>query len=279
MPLVALGLVLVAAATHAVWNLYAKRAAGLHHFVFLYSVGAVLLWAPVVALTPRPAASGTVGLALLGTALLHLAYSVMLQVAYAAADLSLVYPVVRGTGPLLAFVGAVVVLGERPGVQAVAGAAAVVLGVLGLAGGRSNLRAAGLGIATGGFVAGYTLWDAWAVRTVGVPVVWVDYAGNLLRAVLLAPRAWSDRARLRDEWPAAWRPALVVAVLGPLGYILVLSAVQLAPVSHVAPARELSMLVAAWLGGRVLGEADTRRRVLASACVVVGVVLLATSPS
>ncbi len=275
MPPLALALVLTAACTHATWNLYAKRAAKVRHFVFLYSLGAVVLWLPLAWAVGLPAWTISVAVALMGTAILHLAYSLMLQHSYAAADLSLVYPVIRGTGPLLAFVGATVVLHERPSALAVAGALLVVAGVFLLTGGRTNLRAAGLGLATGALVAAYTVWDGWAVKTVGVPVVLVDFAGNLLRVLSLGPRALADREQLRADAREAWRPALVVSVLGPLGYLLVLQAVTIAPVSHVAPARELSMLVAAWLGGRALGEGDLRRRLLASAVVVAGVVCLA----
>lgn len=277
MPPAALALVLVAAVTHATWNLLAKRAATVRNFVFLYSAMAVALWTPAVAFVPPPALDGRVVVALVGTAAIHLAYSLMLQYAYSVADLSLVYPVIRGTGPLLAFVGAACFLGEVPTPRSLLGAGLVVAGVFLLTGGRTNARGAAVGVATGGLVAGYTVWDAWAVKTVGVPPLWVDYAGNVLRVVTLAPRALRDRAALAADLRAAWFPALAVAVLGPLGYILVLTAVTLAPVSHVAPARELSMLVAAWLGGKVLHEGDTRRRLVASGLLVGGVVCLASA--
>lgn len=277
MPPVALALVLVAAVTHATWNLLAKRAARVRHFVFLYSCMAVALWSPVLLFVDAPEPGARVIVALVGTAAIHLAYSLMLQYAYSVADLSLVYPVIRGTGPLLAFLGATLFLGERPTPLSLLGAAFVVAGVFLLTGGRTNLRGAGVGVATGSLVAGYTVWDAWAVKTVGVPPLLVDFAGNLLRVITLAPRALRDRATLRHDLRAAWFPALSVAVLGPLGYVLVLTAITLAPVSHVAPARELSMLVAAWFGGRVLHEGDTRRRLIASALLVAGVVSLASA--
>ena len=95
---------------------------------------------------------------------------------------------------------------------------------------------------------------------------------------MLAPRSWRERSTLRAELVRYRWEMLAVAVLGPLGYILVLTAMQLAPIGHVAPARELSMLVAAWLGGRVLGEGDNGRRIGASALIVVGVVTLASAP-
>ena len=75
--------------------------------------------------------------------------------------------------------------------------------------------------------------------------------------------------------PAQWRPALVVAVLGPFSYVLVLYAVRLAPLSHVAPAREVSMLFAAILGGTLLGESDRMMRLLGAGAIAAGVAALA----
>jgi drug/metabolite transporter (DMT)-like permease len=74
---------------------------------------------------------------------------------------------------------------------------------------------------------------------------------------------------------AALLHALVVAVLGPLGYVLVLYAVRLAPLSHVAPAREVSMLFAALIGGRLLGEGERGWRIVGAMCLAGGVAALA----
>ncbi len=278
MPLFALALVLVAACTHATWNLYAKRAAASRHFVWAYSAIAVMIWAPGLFFVGLPTPSWWVLGVLLGTGVLHAGYSLALQRAYALADLSVVYPVVRGTGPLLAFVGAAVFLGERPSRLAAGGASLVVLGVFLLSGGRTNRSGILVGVATGALVASYTLWDGWAVKSLLVAPLLVDWAGNAFRVVVLAPRSWRERSTLRAELVRYRWEMLAVAVLGPLGYILVLTAMQLAPIGHVAPARELSMLVAAWLGGRVLGEGDNGRRIGASALIVVGVVTLASAP-
>jgi drug/metabolite transporter (DMT)-like permease len=91
----------------------------------------------------------------------------------------------------------------------------------------------------------------------------------------MLPKCWRDRAAWPTAWRAQWRHALVVATLGPLAYVLVLYAARLAPLSHVAPAREVSMLFAALLGGRLLGESDRGLRLLGAAGMAAGVVLLA----
>src|SRR6185437_9478039 len=117
MPFLALIAVLLAAVTHSTWNLFAKKAAGSRHFVWLYSVGSIFLYLPIIGwiLVEEPPHFGRAEcLALTGTAVLHTAYSLALQAGYRVSDLSLVYPIARGTGPLLSFMGATLLLGERP---------------------------------------------------------------------------------------------------------------------------------------------------------------------
>ncbi|MET0986431.1 MAG: DMT family transporter [Steroidobacteraceae bacterium] len=283
MPPLALAAVLLAACTHAIWNLYAKRASGSRHFVWMYSVGSILLYMPAVAwifIYSRPHL-GTVQLyALLATALLHLGYSLTLQAGYRASDLSLVYPVARGSGPLLSFAAAVVLLDEPLTTQSMCGVLLIVCGILLVSGLLQQARAApksgiGYGLATGVFIAAYTINDGWAVKVLLIPPLFVDYTGNLFRVVVLSPSAWRDRIRVREEIRRYGRAAAVVSVLGPLGYILVLYAMRFAPISHVAPARELATLIGTWFGARLLKEKAAPARIAGAACIVAGVVSLA----
>jgi len=103
----------------------------------------------------------------------------------------------------------------------------------------------------------------------------VDLTGNLLRIVMLSPRAWSDRTRVALEVREYAVPASVVGVLGPLGYILVLYAMQVAPISHVAPARELATLIGTYFGARLLKERASPERLIGALCIVGGVIGLA----
>ncbi len=133
MPPLALLAVLLAAATHATWNLYAKRAAKSQHFVWMYSVASVVLYTPIVAWIlhfHRPQFELEHWLALLATGVLHLGYSLVLQAGYRASDLSLVYPIARGSGPLLSFFGAVLLLGEHATWLSVLGVVLVVAGIV-----------------------------------------------------------------------------------------------------------------------------------------------------
>jgi len=285
MPAIALIAVLLAACTHATWNLVAKRAADSRYFVWLYSIGSLLVWSPAVAWvlwTTRPNFGALQWVAVGATGILHLAYSLGLQAGYRAADLSVVYSVARGSGPLLSFVGAAILLGERPGPLAILGLALVVLGIVLVAGlarklPRGSARGFRWGLITGSCVAAYTLNDGWAVKVLAISPILLDYAGNSFRALVLTRWAIRDRPRLAAEIREYARPALVVSVLGPLGYILVLFAMKVAPVSHVAPARELATLLGTYLGARMLNEPASGARLAGALCIVGGVVSLALS--
>jgi drug/metabolite transporter (DMT)-like permease len=282
----ALALVLTSAVLHATWNVAAKRAGGATRgpaFVFAFSSATAVLYAPVALAAggARPGSIGAVGLAfVVGSALLHVGYFVALQRGYRVGDLSIVYPLARGGGPALATVGAVLWLGERPGGVALAGTALVVIAALALAAGRPPVGArvgpgVRWGLVTAGFIAAYTLWDATAVARVGVPPLLFLWWSELARAVLLAPAALRDPASLRHVWRHHRGAVATVALLSPAAYLLVLTAFTLAPVSLVAPAREVSVLLGTLAGTTLLGEGARVRRTLAAAAMVVGVALLA----
>lgn len=283
MPLIALAAVLLAALTHATWNLAAKRAAGSRHFVWLYSVGSCVVYAPAIVWVlwvQRPSFGAVHWLALCATGVLHLCYSLMLQSGYRASDLSLVYPLARGSGPLISFVAAVALLGEPVTWLSILGVVLVVTGILLVAGlMREPHKAprAGIlyGLGTGVFIAAYTVNDGYAVKVLLISPFIVDYAGNLFRIVVLTPAVVRDRAGIKREAREYLRPVAVVSVLGPLGYILVLFAMQVAPISHVAPARELATLIGAYLGARLLKERAAPARIAGAACIVAGVISLA----
>lgn len=297
MPAAALALVLASALLHALWNLAAKRAGGDQRFVLLVAIFIVLLWSPL----GLWAAWGVVprwGVAewacIVASAATHVVYFTVLLKGYRASDLSVVYPVARGTGPLLSSVAAVALLGETLSPLGLAGVCGVAAGVFLIAGGPRlllALRAAGggpvsgpealrvrqgiaWGMLTGVCIAGYTVIDGYAVTVLAISPILVDYFGNLLRIPFSLPGALRDLPATRAAWRATWRWALLVAVLSPAAYVMVLYALRLAPLSHVAPAREVSMLFAALLGGRLLGEADTRLRLMGAACIAAGVAAL-----
>ncbi|NKQ53826.1 EamA family transporter [Amycolatopsis sp. K13G38] len=279
----ALSLVLIAAFVHAGWNLAAKRVhGGGARFVFLYyTVSAVVclpLAAVMLAVEPQ-SPQWTWLLAAVLTAVFHVLYGIVLQRGYRVGDLSIVYPLARGSGPLLSVLAAVVVLGERPGVLGLVGALLIVGGVLLIGGGRgSGDRKAGVfyGLLTGATIAAYTLWDAHSVNALGVPPVVYFTTGAMLQSAFLAPIALRQGG-LTPLWRRHWRETVLVGALSPVAYLLVLYAMRMAPVSLVAPAREVSIVlggIAAWL---MLGEANPGRRITGSVIVLAGIAAIAAS--
>ncbi|MEA2256214.1 MAG: hypothetical protein QOG35_2259 [Solirubrobacteraceae bacterium] len=278
---VALALIVTAAVAHAGWNFLAKQARGGIAFVWLGGVTAATLYAvPAflqLALGDRTISAA--GLAFMaGSGILHSIYFTTLQRGYAAGDLSVVYPLARGTGPALSVLAAIVVLGERPGPIALVGAALVVAAVLSLALGGRRLPsgpAVGFALATGVTIAAYTIWDAHAVNALAQPAIAYYWGSEVSRALVLAGPALHDRAALRLAWTEDRRAILGVGILSPLAYILVLVALTLAPVSVVAPGREASIVIASLLGAHVLREGDVARRMVAALVIVAGIACLA----
>ncbi len=218
---------------------------------------------------------------------LHVVYYVTLLRGYRRADLTVVYPVARGSGPLLSSLAAIALLGEQISALGALGIAGVVGGVFLIAGGPGLIRAAhdpaarqrihkGLyyGALTGLFIASYTLVDGYAVKVLLMSPILVDYMGNFFRVALLAPVVLRDRAAAWRLWAVQWKAALAVAVISPVAYVLVLYAMRDAPISHVAPAREVSMLFAALIGGHLLGEGDRTARLCGAICIAAGVTAL-----
>lgn len=284
-PLV-LVLILVGALAHSTWNLVVKRSAvSGPTFVWLTAVGAAIILIPigVVIALLEPPSWPALALAAFVSGILHVGYFLSLQAGYRAGDVGVVYPLARGTGPLLSVVFAIVLFGERPGALGLIGAAAVIAGVviIGLGGGRANWRSARAGViwglTIGVIIAAYTLWDAHAVTALAISPVLLNAGTSTMEAVLMTPiavRRWSAvRAVLRDHW----RDVLAVAVLSPLSYILILFAMQLAPVSLVAPAREISVVFVALAGWLLFREPHPVARLGGAVVVVAGVALLAAS--
>jgi len=199
-----------------------------------------------------------------------------------------VYPLARGSGPLLSSLVAISFLGERISALGAFGIAGVVGGVFLIAGGPALLRAAhdpaarqrvhaGIfyGVLTGVFIASYTVVDGYAVKMLLMSPILIDYMGNFVRVGVLAPTVLRDRATALRLWRLQWRFALLVAAVSPVAYVLVLYAMKEAPLSHVAPAREVSMLFAALIGGHLLGEGDRLARIAGAVLIAAGVTALA----
>jgi drug/metabolite transporter (DMT)-like permease len=251
-------------------------------FVWLFSVcGAVVLTPFVVAdaLVDGLDLDATALGLMVGSGALHAWYFVSLQRAYRDGDLSFVYPLARGTGPLLATIAAIAFLDERPSLLALLGAATIIGAVLSIAVGRAGWSEQGsapfFALVTGVSIAAYTLWDKHAVDTAGLaPEVYL-WGTLVAEALLLIPFVALSDPAARPGWRAALPRAFAIGALAVIAYVLVLYALKRAPVSYVAPAREVSIVVGAALGVGVLSEADGTRRLAAAAAIVAGLTALA----
>lgn len=233
MPILSLALVVLASSIHATWNLLSKRAAAAGPaFVFIYNLVACIAYLPWVAwLLARQEQNWSLPVAgcMLVSAVIHLVYSLCLQRGYQLADLSVVYPVARGTGPTLSTLGAFIFLSEAPSTRGILGLLAVVagIGLISTQGDLAAFRQPGghegvrWGMATGLLIASYTVVDGYGVKILGIQPVILDWFSNLLRFFMLAPLVLANRARTMELMKGRWLLAIGVGVLSPLSYILV----------------------------------------------------------
>ncbi|TDP74035.1 DMT family transporter [Roseateles toxinivorans] len=285
-----LALVLAGALCHALWNIAAKRvasgAASAVAFVWLFGCVSLVFATPLALWTWHRQPQhfdGWMWAAALGSGLVHVGYSLVLQRGYRVADFAVVYPVARGSGPLLAVLGAVLCLGEVPSALGCLGVALVLGGVMLTASGQqaasvdASRRRLGVawGLLTGLCIASYTVIDGWAIKSLGMAPLLFYTVGLAMRTLALAPWALRRPAALLSQARSHKGAILVVGLLSPLAYSLVLFALQRAPLSYVAPAREVSMLLGTVLGARLLKEALTSRQLLAAALMLIGVAGLA----
>lgn len=285
---IAIALALAAAVVHAAWNIIAHDVsrAGVA-FLWWGAVASAAIWAGVIPLTGGFGTDDIAGIALgIGVSgVLHVIYMTVLQRGYRAGNLSTVYATARGTGPFLAVIIAMLLLGERPGPIALIGVLLVIAGVVAIglvdrgpsAGWRGLDPALVFGLLTGVAIAGYTIWDAFALRTwqlspvafmVGCAAAEIPF----FTVAVAVGRRWDAVGAL---WRRQWRRIIAFGVLSPLAYILVLQAIRIAPVALVAPLREVSVVLVSLFGAFVLRESRPGWRIAASVVVVAGVALIA----
>ncbi len=277
-----MALILVAALVHAGWNALAKRRPDVLTFFWALTVTALVFYAVPFAILVRRHPPGWDGVPfLIASSLTEVAYATFLARAYARTDLSLAYPVARGTGVLLVPLAALPIFGDRPTVAAWCGIGLIVLGVLWLHLPAFRLAAARQGIGgtisipallTGVTIATYSLIDSAGVQRVH-PFVYL-YLRIALIALWLAPYILSQRrpalaVELRQRWPVAVGG---IAVYGT--YCIILAAYRLAPVSYVVPMREVSIVFGALLGIYLFGESFGRGRIAACVVVATGVIAI-----
>ncbi|MBZ0187137.1 MAG: EamA family transporter [Candidatus Obscuribacterales bacterium] len=276
-------LILVFAAfIHAVWNLLAKRSIDSVLFGFLSCLVSALIYIPlatfVVTTQPVDWNATTVG-ALAISALLQLVGFNCILLSYKIGDYSVMYPVQRGTGPLVATLAAIIFLAERPSIGALAGIALILIGVFIIGGGGAILKSKSLkpiafGCLTGVAIAAVTVWSKYCLSVLNIPFVLIDYAGVLGVALVLTPYALKNHDKLKREWQDNQSAIIGVGVLRSLAYMSILFVLTTVPVYYVAPLREMSILFAALIGAKLLKEGQVKRRFSAVLVMFVGLICL-----
>jgi uncharacterized membrane protein len=294
-------LVAGAAVLHVTWNVILKTAGDPLRAAAVGMATAACVICPLAAVAwlaiGRPTVSTEALVLSVVSGLLEAIYFGFLAAAYRRGDLSMVYPLARGSAPLLAVAIGVVVLGERLGPVGYVGVGALLVGLLALqrpwrflqASGRKSEGAAGFALLTGVAIAAYSAVDRVGVRATEP---WI-YAGLIWASgtVFLWGYVWVYRRQRRRTATKAPSPAgsedrafeprrAGVGGLITLGaYMLILTAFTVAPLTAVAPLRESAIVLASGWGSFRLGEAADRaeglRRIGAAALVVVGAILLA----
>ena len=244
MTTIAIGLVVASAFAHAGWNFIAKRGPAGPAYTWVLVVSEAIAIAPlgiILIVAGHVHFSWTFVWVIVLAGALQAVYFMLLRAGYARGDLSLVYPISRGTGALFATIAGIVLIGERPGLISLAGAAVIVVAVLVLTnpqrGPKSLQRAAILlALAAGLAIAIYSWWDRRAVVDLAIPIVFYSWAAAVTEAAWLTPAMLTDRHRLRaalGHWPSA----TIAGVMRFAAYAFSLLAYswQGAPLSLVAP--------------------------------------------
>ena len=271
----AFALAFTAAWLHAGGNVFLGRRSEPEAAVALMLLIGVVAFAPVAALTWRVEAEAVPYI--VASALLELGYFAFLAAAYRAADVGLVYPVARGSAPVLALLGAVVIMGRSTSAGQIVGVVAVTIGILlvcgvGIADASSDQRGVLLALATAVFIAGYTLVDKEGLEHAG-PIPYIEL-------VLIGPALVYGAFVLRTRGGAAIRgeatPRLVLVALLLFGtYILVLLALREAPAASVSAVRETSVVIATVLAALAAHQPLRPSRVAGASLVALGVALVA----
>ena len=271
-------LVLVAAALHATWNALVK-AGGDRLSVMAVTMGLPALpFAVALLFVPIPAAASWPFL--IASVVFHWGYYVCLLYAYRHGDLSQVYPIARGSAPLLVAFGAWLLASERLNIYQSLGVLILSAGIASLAWRQEDTRRAGEGRAiafalmTGAMIGLYSLADGLGVRRAATTAGYILWMFVLTDLPFLFFALWRRRGQLRTSLLPNLKPGIGGAVSMSLAYAIVIWAMSVAPLVHVVALRETSVVMAALIGALALKESFGLRRIVAAVVVACGVAIL-----
>jgi len=286
----ALGMILVAAFLHASWNYLAKKSSNKMAFIWWAILFSNIIFLPMfIYFWPTVTISPVGWMCIAATGILHAFYFWFMGAAYERGDLSLVYPLSRGSGPLFVPILAVILMHEQLSFLGVFGIILVIFGIYVIhlrsfsvqsflepflsMRGSASLWA----LCTGGAIAGYSLVDKVGVTLVYPPVY--IYLMFVITLLLLSPFVFArNRMYLKKEWEINKLNIIIVGFLDLFTYLLVLFALRISKVSYVAAAREVSIVFSAFLGIMLLQEKNASQKFAGAVLISLGVALIGLSP-
>ncbi|MTI57401.1 DMT family transporter [Geosporobacter ferrireducens] len=276
-------LIIFSAICHATWNYTTKKIKSNTTFIWLFSAISSVIYLPFVLtllFVYKINFQFFFIFFITGSAALHSAYFILLNKGYRSGNLSVIYPLARGTGPLFSTVIAIVFLKESASPSAIVAILLIISGIVSITGNPALILNSSkdnsliYAFLCGLTIASYTIFDKIAVSTLMLPPILLDWLVNLGRVLLLTPYALRRRDQLKGLMLYHKKEVLTVAALSPLSYILVLTAMVSTPVYYVAPIRELSILIGTFFGVRFLSEDLTTIKLMGICLMVIGIITL-----
>lgn len=276
-------LIIFSAICHATWNYTTKKIKSNTTFIWLFSAISSVIYLPFVLtllFVYKINFQFFFIFFITGSAALHSVYFILLNKGYRSGNLSVIYPLARGTGPLFSTVIAIVFLKESASPVAIVGIFLIISGIVSITGNPALILNSSkdnsliYAFLCGLTIACYTIFDKIAVSTLMLPPILLDWLVNLGRVLLLTPYALRRKDQLKGLMLHHKKEVLTVAALSPLSYILVLTAMVSTPVYYVAPIRELSILIGTFFGVRFLSEDLTTIKLMGICLMVIGIITL-----
>jgi len=272
---IVLFLVLLAAVFHATWNAVVKNAGDRLVSMAIVMGMSGLMAIPFMIYFPFPAAEAWPYI--IASNVIHTFYFLTLVKAYqSGGDLSQVYPIARGSSPLYVAILGALLANELLSLGEIVSVVVICAGILSLSlmGGVDRIRREPLlyAIAVGLFIGFYTYVDGQGVRRTDEALSYIAWMHFLESIPIGLIAVWRRRGVLKQNLILVWRPSVIGGVLGTVGYSMVVWAMSITPMAHVAALRETSVIIAAFIGTRILGESGGRWRIAAAAIVAIGIV-------
>lgn len=278
---IAITLVVLSGLIHSIWNLFTKRSVNKVAFLWYCQCMAIVIFLPVsfyeivhsnIVFIPL-----TGWLLIFASMVLHGLYVLLLAYTYTVSDLSQAYPIMRGISPLLVPIIGVLLLKEHLHWIGWTGITLIVSGIFLVNGFKAGKlvtlnKATLAAISVGVMIASYTIIDKLTLKY--LPPVTLNEATNIGNLIALSWIAFRSRA-LQTEWKINWRTIILGGILAPGGYILFLMALDIMPVSQLAPMREIGTVFGTVFGVFLLKEKQGKSRIIASILITLGIIILA----